>query len=129
MIEPQNTVFPVPAEPVPVLDVESDGAGFGAMLAESLGLVSPSDLSVVQQLRSGHHQQNEAQDGDILGDADQAIGEVVDAVSSQPMPTPVLSAIPTSIPQSPEPTPKADPAPVAKGATKIKRISPSMSIP
>jgi hypothetical protein len=86
MIEPQNTVFPVAAESRPAEPPQGEEAGFGAMLAQSLGLTSQLDPGAVQQIISGHYQQGEtADDGmtedNLADDADRRSANVVPSVS------------------------------------------------
>lgn len=68
MIEPQNTVFPVAAEPRPAQQPQGEEAGFGAMLAQSLGLTSQLDPGALQQIISGHHRQGETTDDGMTDD-------------------------------------------------------------
>ena len=73
MIEPQNTMMPLPAESAQV-DMPQGEAGFGEMLAQTLGMVIPQvDPNAIK----GVGQQNEqpADEGDVLGSSQQGGAE------------------------------------------------------
>ncbi len=62
MIEPQNTMLPV-AEPRPVDTPQGEGEGFGAMLAQSLGLAPQVDPNAVQQINTNQQHRGHGQEG------------------------------------------------------------------
>lgn len=118
MIEPQNTVFPVAAEPRPTQQPEDETPGFGAMLAQSLGLVAPSDPDLVQQIGSGHEHQ--ASSEEAFDDADtQSLGTedpITIGIAPSPAGGGAIGVIPPSS-TSPGPFLGAEPLPVAGGIT------------
>ncbi|MDJ0496686.1 MAG: hypothetical protein QNJ89_02575 [Acidimicrobiia bacterium] len=65
MIEPQNTMMPLAAEPAPV-DLPQGEEGFGAMLAQTLGMVPQLDPNAVQQI-AGRQGDGEQEAADLTG--------------------------------------------------------------
>ena len=65
MIEPQNTMMPLAADPAPV-DQPQGEEGFGAMLAQTLGMVPQLDPNAIQQItgRQGNGDQDAGEHGD-----------------------------------------------------------------
>ena len=85
MIEPQNTMSPV-AEPRPVDTPQGEGEGFGAMLAQSLGMAPQVNPDVVQQINTNSQpkgQQNPA--GEQPGDEPPA-APAIQGVAGNPLP-------------------------------------------
>lgn len=77
MIEPQNTTMPLPAAPAPAEAPQGDGAGFGEMLAQSLGVAAAIDPNAVQQIAADPGEQSDGQAADLFStDAEQE--QVVD---------------------------------------------------
>ena len=67
MIEPKNTMMPLPAAPAQAEASQGDGIAFGEMLAQSLGMAATIDPNAVQQIapNSQQHQQPDAEAGGV----------------------------------------------------------------
>lgn len=99
MIEPQNTMLPV-AEPRPVDAPQGEGEGFGAMLAQSLGLTSQVDPNAVQQINTNPKQQGRTQQNPA---GEQAAAE------EQPSPAPIHGVAGNALPAQAAAVPGAIP--------------------
>lgn len=64
MIEPQNSMMPLPAEPRPADAPQGDSMAFGEMLAQSLGAIAQVDSTLIQQINPDEGGQSEAQEND-----------------------------------------------------------------
>lgn len=86
MIEPQNSMMPLPAEPRPADAPQGDSTAFGEMLAQSLGVVAQVDSNLVQQINpdeggQGQAQENEQQSAPF----ETMVARRVDAAESAPI--------------------------------------------
>ncbi|MDJ0954326.1 MAG: hypothetical protein QNJ81_11670 [Acidimicrobiia bacterium] len=68
MIEPQNTMLPVAAEPTPVAAPQGE-AGFGEMLAQTLGMIPQVDPNAIRGIL-GDAGDQEGDSGDFAGGAE-----------------------------------------------------------
>ena len=67
MIEPQNTMMPLPAESARA-EVPHGEAGFGEMLAQTLGMIPQTNPDVVQAVEGD--QSGREQDADAMSDGE-----------------------------------------------------------
>ena len=68
MIEPQNTMMPLAADPAPV-ELPQGEEGFGAMLAQTLGMVPQLDPNAIQQI-AAEQGDGEQETADLAGNSD-----------------------------------------------------------
>lgn len=71
MIEPQNTVFPVPADAPPVAEGDGDGTAFGDMLAQLVATATQVDSAAISAIatESGQQQNMLGEDAEQESDA------------------------------------------------------------
>lgn len=95
MIEPQNTMLPV-AEPRPLDAPQGEDEGFGAMLAQSLGLASQVNPNAVRQIDTNRQQGRTRQDpaGEQTAAEEQVSAQAIQSVVGGGIPVPAgLGAI------------------------------------
>ncbi len=74
MIEPQNTMLPLSAEPAPA-EVPHGEAGFGEMLAQTLGMIPQLDQNAIQRIMGNGGEEQGQGPGDGLANGGAAADE------------------------------------------------------
>jgi hypothetical protein len=77
MIEPQNTLFPLPAESRPPVEGKGDSSGFGEMLAQSLAACVQVNPAAIQAIATGSQQQEGMAEQETAADPETGEMQVV----------------------------------------------------